>query len=340
MQTISRLAYLTGPNLRRQWQKRLVEQQLYFNSSSCFGRIYGTFSPSNFSTVTNIEKCDGASSNKTISKRKPLKGDAGKFFLNVTRRDRIFPSLRIKGIVDIILGDIDAAIARDPAARSRLEVGLLYPGIQAVLLYRMCNWLWLNDLKFTGRFISQFARWMTGIEIHPGATIGNRFFIDHGMGVVIGETSRIGDDVTLYHGVTLGGVSPSINSENQRNQKRHPTIEDGVIVGSGAQILGPITVGRSARVGANAVVTRNVPASETVIGVPARTVRRLAKENKVKEQPKQGKNFLPYGTPCGNIPDPKANAITGLLEEMQRMRIRLDQLEEESKRNDMHNRNQ
>ncbi len=154
-----------------------------------------------------------------------------------------------------ILGDIDAAIARDPAARSRLEVGLLYPGIQAVIFYRLAHLLWRREWGLLGRWISQFARWITGIELHPGAVIGQRFFIDHGMGVVIGETSHIGDDVTLYHGVTLGGVAPSVDSDTQRQQKRHPTLEDGVIVGSGAQILGPITVGRCARVGANAVVT-------------------------------------------------------------------------------------
>jgi len=146
-----------------------------------------------------------------------------------------------------IIDDIDAAISRDPAARNRIEVGLLYPGIQAVLVYRFAHVLWLRGFHFLARAMSQMARWWTGIEIHPGATIGNRFFIDHGMGVVIGETAVVGNDVTLYHGVTLGGVSPSIDSEKQKGQKRHPTLEDNVIVGSGAQVLGPITVGESAR---------------------------------------------------------------------------------------------
>jgi serine O-acetyltransferase len=221
-----------------------------------------------------------------------------------------------------ILGDIDAAIARDPAARSRLEVGLLYPGIQAVLIYRLAHGLWLRGWHLLGRWISQFARWVTGIEIHPGAVIGQRFFIDHGMGVVIGETSHIGDDVTLYHGVTLGGVAPSVDSHNQREQKRHPTLEDGVIVGSGAQVLGPITVGRCARVGANAVVTKDVPPCQTVVGIPARSVER-------RDPAASDSRFVAYGTPTGDIPDPVARAIDGLLDEVQRLRARVGQLEEQ-----------
>ena len=226
-----------------------------------------------------------------------------------------------------ILGDIDAAIARDPAARSRLEVGLLYPGIQAVIFYRLSHGLWLRDWCLLGRWISQFARWITGIEIHPGAVIGQRFFIDHGMGVVIGETSHIGDDVTLYQAVTLGGVSPSVDSDTQREQKRHPTLEDGVIVGSGAQVLGPITVGRCARVGANAVVTKDVPPCQTVVGIPARSVER-------RDPAERDSRFVAYGTPTGDIPDPVARAIDGLLDEVQRLRARVGQLEQQEQDSD------
>ena len=220
-----------------------------------------------------------------------------------------------------LMEDIDAAIARDPAARNRLEVGLLYPGIQAVFIYSIAHACWRSNWRFLGRWISQFGRWLTGIEIHPGAKIGRRFFIDHGMGVVIGETSEIGDDVTLYHGVTLGGVAPSVDSESQRDRKRHPTLEDGVIVGSGGQILGPITVGRCARVGANAVVTKDVPACQTVVGIPARSVLRRAPEESEAR-------FVAYGTPTGDIPDPVAKAIEGLLDEVQRLRARVGQLED------------
>ena len=216
--------------------------------------------------------------------------------------------------------EIDATIARDPAARSALEVVLLYPGFQAVALYRVAHGFWRRDWFLLGRWVSQFARWWTGIEIHPGARIGNRFFIDHGMGVVVGETAEIGDDVTLYHGVTLGGVAPSVDSESQREQKRHPTLEDGVIVGSGAQVLGPITVGKEARVGANAVVTKDVSAGRTVVGIPAKVVD--------AGEPQDAKHrFVAYGTPTGDIPDPVARAIDGLLDEVQSLRARLNEIE-------------
>jgi serine O-acetyltransferase len=219
--------------------------------------------------------------------------------------------------------DIAATIARDPAARSPLEVVLLYPGFQAVLFHRMAHGLWRGGWRLLGRWLSQVGRWTTGIEIHPGARIGRRFFIDHGMGVVIGETSQIGDDVTLYHGVTLGGVAPSVDSDSQRDQKRHPTLEDGVIVGSGAQILGPITVGRCARIGANAVVTKDVAHCATMVGIPAKVV-----------QPREQRSesdlpFVAYGTPTGDIPDPVSRAIDGLLDEVQRLRARLGQLEQQ-----------
>lgn len=222
--------------------------------------------------------------------------------------------------------DIDATIARDPAAKSRFEVALLYPGFQALIYHRLAHALWCHRWYLLGRWISQFARWVTGIEIHPGATIGQRFVIDHGMGVVIGETAEIGDDVTLYHGVTLGGVAPSVDSESQRDQKRHPTLEDGVIIGSGAQILGPITVGRCARVGANAVATKDVPSCTTVVGIPARPV--------APRQPNTDPNpgFVAYGTPTGDVPDPVSRAIDGLLDEVQSLRARVVDLEQQVER--------
>ncbi|MEM7226100.1 MAG: serine O-acetyltransferase EpsC [Pseudomonadota bacterium] len=218
--------------------------------------------------------------------------------------------------------ELDASIARDPAARSRLEVVLLYPGFQCVMIHRLAHALWRRNWRLLGRWISQFGRWITGIEIHPGAQIGKRFFIDHGMGVVIGETSEIGDDVTLYHGVTLGGVSPSEDSHAQRDQKRHPTLEDGVIVGSGAQVLGPIKVGRCARVGANAVVTKDVAECATMVGIPAKAIQpRQAQKDEVP-------HFVAYGTPTGDVNDPVSRAIDGLLDEVQRLRARVNQLEQ------------
>jgi serine O-acetyltransferase len=223
--------------------------------------------------------------------------------------------------------DIDAMIARDPAARNRFEVALLYPGFQAVLFYRISHAFWARGWRFIGRAISQVGRWLTGIEIHPGARIGRRFFIDHGMGVVVGETSEIGDDVTLYHGVTLGGVAPSVDSHSQREQKRHPTLEDGVIVGSGAQVLGPVTVGHGARIGANAVVTKNVPPCVTMVGIPARSVQ--ASKTSAEDQ-----RFVAYGTPTGDIPDPVARALDGLLNEVQILRARIHALEAQSEAGD------
>ncbi len=223
--------------------------------------------------------------------------------------------------------EISATIARDPAARSWLEVVVCYPGFQAVMAHRLASRLWRLGLRLPARWISQVARFLTGIEIHPGATIGQRFFIDHGMGVVIGETAEIGDDVTLYQAVTLGGVAPSVDSDAQRNQKRHPTLEDGVIVGSGAQILGPFTVGKDARVGANAVVTKAVPAGATVVGIPARVVapKGVSFEPKAKEG---AAAFAAYGVPSGGLPDPVSRAFEGLQEEIARLHARIDELEE------------
>jgi serine O-acetyltransferase len=211
--------------------------------------------------------------------------------------------------------EIDTVLSKDPAARSRLEVVFCYPGFHSILFYRVAHWLWVRKWLLLGRFVSHLGRLLTGIEIHPGATIGRRFFIDHGMGVVIGETAEIGDDVTLYQGVTLGGTS-------LHHGKRHPTLSDGVIVGSGAQILGGFTVGKDARVGANAVVLAEVPAGATVVGIPAKPVGAPK-----PVAAKSVSDFLPYGTPCDEIPDPVARVLNGLLDEVQSLRARLQEVE-------------
>ena len=167
---------------------------------------------------------------------------------------------------------LQSIIDRDPAAKSKLSLVLTYPGVKAVFFHRIANFFSTAKFDLIARIISQFSRFLTGIEIHPNAKIGKNLFIDHGMGVVIGETSDIGDNVTIYHMVTLGGIAPSINSDDQRNIKRHPTIEDEVVVGSGAQVLGPITVGRCAKIGANAVITKDVPEKAVMVGIPAKNV--------------------------------------------------------------------
>jgi serine O-acetyltransferase len=216
---------------------------------------------------------------------------------------------------------IDAIRSRDPAARSRLEVFLTYPGLHAVWFHRVAHWLWVREFFLLGRWCSHIGRWFTGIEIHPGARIGRRLFIDHGMGVVVGETAEIGDDVTLYHGVTLGGTSPAENSDRQRNTKRHPTLARGAIVGSGAQILGPITVGEDARIGANAVVTRDVPAGCTAIGIPARLI--ACKDVEAQRA------FVAYGTPAGDLPDPMQRALEAMRTQMAALAARVEDLEAE-----------
>ncbi|HEX3954754.1 MAG TPA: serine O-acetyltransferase [Stellaceae bacterium] len=213
--------------------------------------------------------------------------------------------------------EIDATLARDPAARSRLEVVLCYPGFQALLYYRLGHWFWEHGWHLAGRFLSHVGRVMTGIEIHPGAHIGRRLFIDHGMGVVIGETAEIGDDCTLYHGVTLGGTRPS---RDQASHKRHPTLGNDVIVGSGAQVLGPIHVGNHARVGAAAVVLKDVPDGATMVGNPARQAGRRPAPGDAPP------GFEPYGV-SGEIPDPIARALNGLLDEVSSLRARLGELE-------------
>ena len=167
---------------------------------------------------------------------------------------------------------LQSIIDRDPAAKSKLSLVLTYPGVKAVFFHRIANFFAKAKFILIARIISQFSRFLTGIEIHPNANVGKNLFIDHGMGVVIGETSDIGDNVTIYHMVTLGGIAPSINSNNQRNVKRHPTIQDEVVIGSGAQVLGPVTVGRCAKIGANAVITKDVPEKAVMVGIPAKNV--------------------------------------------------------------------
>ena len=208
--------------------------------------------------------------------------------------------------------DIGAIMERDPAARSRLEVVLCYPGFHALLFHRMAHGAWRRGWLLLGRLISHIGRMLTEIEIHPGATIGRRFFIDHGSGAVIGETSEVGDDVTLYHGVTLGGTS-------LEKGKRHPTLEDGVIVGSGAQILGPVTVGAGARIGANAVVLKDVAPGVTMVGIPARQVLPRGRGD--------AREFVAYGTPGGDLRDPVAKALDTLAGEVAALNARIGTLE-------------
>ena len=175
---------------------------------------------------------------------------------------------------------LQSIIDRDPAAKSKLSLILTYPGVKAVFFHKIGNFFYLAKFDLIARFISQFSRFLTGIEIHPGAKIGKNLFIDHGMGVVIGETSEIGDNVTIYHMATLGGIAPSINSNQQRMVKRHPTLNNCVVVGSGAQILGPVVIGANAKVGANAVVTKDVPENAVMVGIPAKNVGTATKEFK------------------------------------------------------------
>jgi len=184
---------------------------------------------------------------------------------------------------------IKSIMDRDPAAKSKLGIILTYPGVKAIFFHRIANFFSKAGFTLIARIVSQFSRFLTGIEIHPAAKIGKNFFIDHGMGVVIGETSEIEDNVTLYHSVTLGGISPSINSGEQRGVKRHPTLKNNVVVGSGAQVLGPVIVGEFAKIGANAVVTRDVPEHAIMVGVPAKNIRTKTKPE-IKDT-----SFKPYG---------------------------------------------
>ncbi|KZY63473.1 serine acetyltransferase, partial [Oleiphilus sp. HI0065] len=202
---------------------------------------------------------------------------------------------------DAVREDIKSVFSRDPAARNTFEVLTNYPGLHALWMHRLAHGLWSRGFKWLGRFVSSVSRWFTGIEIHPGATIGRRFFIDHGMGVVIGETAVIGDDVTLYQGVTLGGTS-------WNKGKRHPTLSDGVVVGAGAKVLGPFEVGVNAKIGSNAVVTKEVPAGATVVGIPGRIILKSVSEMPAVDEDKRKKmeenfGFDAYGL-SEEMPDP------------------------------------
>ena len=181
---------------------------------------------------------------------------------------------------------LESIIKRDPAAKSKLSIILTYPGAKAIFFHKIANFFAIAKFHLIARIISQFSRFLTGIEIHPKANIGKNLFIDHGMGVVIGETSEIGNNVTIYHMATLGGISPSVNSNEQRNIKRHPTLKDNVVVGAGAQILGPVTIGKNAKIGANAVVTKDVPENAVMVGIPAKNVGETSGSDE---------NFKPYG---------------------------------------------
>ncbi|MCF6195451.1 MAG: serine O-acetyltransferase [Emcibacter sp.] len=215
---------------------------------------------------------------------------------------------------DNIRHDISVVLARDPAAKSKLDALISYPGVHALIYYRIGHWAWENGFHTLGRFISHIGRFLSGIEIHPGAKLGKGVFFDHGMGIVIGETAEVGDNVTLYQGVTLGGTS-------LEGGKRHPTLEDGVIVGAGAKILGPILVGRNARVGSNAVVVKPVAENSTVIGIPAKAV----------QPPKQKgqKDFCAYGMATDDLPDPIARSLEGMFDMVCGLKSRVEELESE-----------
>ncbi|HEY6820473.1 MAG TPA: serine O-acetyltransferase [Burkholderiales bacterium] len=208
--------------------------------------------------------------------------------------------------------DIESVFDRDPAARSGLEVLTCYPGLHAIYIHKLAHWFWERRLRWLGRFTSHLGRFLTGIEIHPGATLGKRLFIDHGMGVVIGETAQIGDDVTLYHGVTLGGTS-------WNKGKRHPTLANGVVVGAGAKILGPIVVGHGAKIGSNAVVVKNVPAGATVVGIPGRVVE--------EQTAAQVARFAAYAVVLEQD-DPYAKAIQTLVEHSRELENTVGMLKE------------
>ena len=210
-----------------------------------------------------------------------------------------------------IIEDVRSVFARDPAARNIFEILTCYSGVQAVIFYRLTHFLWRYKLRWIARFISTLARWITGIEIHPGAVIGRRFFIDHGMGVVIGETAIIGDDCMLYHGVTLGGTTWD-------KVKRHPTLKNGVVIGAGAKILGPITLGNNVRVGSNSVVVRSIDDNETVVGIPGRIVKKKAED---------GDSFDSYAANASGISnDPTLQAVNSLIDRLAEMEEKLDKV--------------
>lgn len=210
-----------------------------------------------------------------------------------------------------IIEDVRSVFARDPAARNVFEILTCYSGVQAVIFYRLTHFLWRYKLRWLARFISTLARWITGIEIHPGAVIGRRFFIDHGMGVVIGETSIIGDDCMLYHGVTLGGTTWD-------KVKRHPTLKNGVVIGAGAKILGPVTLGNNVRVGSNSVVVRSIDDNQTVVGIPGRIVRKKAEDTD---------SFDSYAASSSGISnDPTLQAVNSLIDRLSELEEKLDKV--------------
>jgi serine O-acetyltransferase len=226
------------------------------------------------------------------------------------------PELLEKLMFSRINAEINSVFKRDPAAKTRLEVILCYPGFHALLIYRLSHWLWKKEWRLLARWFSNLGRWLTGIEIHPGATIGRNFFIDHGMGVVIGETASIGDDVTIYHGVTLGGVSLVEGN-------RHPQVGNNVIIGSGAQLLGPIIVGDNARIGSNAVVVKDVPENATMVGVPARNVSKSVGESDEK--------FTAYGVDAAHLPDVVMKNFDEMDKIIRELTARIAELEAQNK---------
>ncbi|HLW72360.1 MAG TPA: serine O-acetyltransferase EpsC [Candidatus Binataceae bacterium] len=205
--------------------------------------------------------------------------------------------------------DISAVFQHDPAARTTLEIVLAYPGLHAIWFHRVAHWLWRRDLKLVGRLVSEVSRFITGVEIHPGATIGRRFFIDHGMGVVIGETAEIGDDVLMYQGVTLGGTS-------LKKEKRHPTIENQVMISAGASVIGPVRIGTGSRIGAGAVVVTSAPPWSTIVGIPGKVIEGESTHQEVAQ--------LDHA----RLPDPVARALTGLVDKLNQLGVRLEEIED------------
>jgi serine O-acetyltransferase len=226
-------------------------------------------------------------------------------------------------MLDRIREDISCVFERDPAARSTWEVITCYPGFHALLIHRLAHWLWRIKMRWLARFVSHWSRFLTGIEIHPGAKIGRRVFIDHGMGVVIGETAELGDDCTLYHGVTLGGTT-------WNKGKRHPTLMQGVVIGAGAKVLGPIVIGEGAKIGSNAVVVKDVPAGATALGIPARVI--LDEQDKTREEKAAKLGFSAYAVTAKAEDDPLAKAVQGLLDHSvdmdKRIELILNQIDE------------
>ncbi|MCK4843162.1 MAG: serine O-acetyltransferase [Methylococcales bacterium] len=227
--------------------------------------------------------------------------------------------MRSRHMLNLIKEEINCVFDRDPAAQNVFEVITTYPGFHALMIHHLAHMLWLRQFKWPARFISHIGRWLTGIEIHPGAKIGRRFFIDHGMGVVIGETAIIGNDCTLYHGVTLGGTS-------WNKGKRHPTLHDGVVVGAGAKVLGPIDIGAGARIGSNSVIVKPVPAGATVVGIPGHIIdSKQTKTRKEREQIASKMGFNAYGATT-DMPDPVAHAINHMLDHINLMDKQLDNM--------------